>query len=492
MPLLVVSAINIFSLPLFYRFLGEEMYALAGYIITFTGFFGFADLGLGSAVGRYIGIAFGKGDTAAVREYWGTGNLMALPLLAFMGLMFMLLGAVFGPFWFDKVSPENIGLLRACFVVGGLGLFLSAYGQLWNILLQAHIEFKFSSLVRVGTSLLQIVPAIGIAWATHSPLWIGVWSVVANALQLAILVWYIRYHHGLGFSLRAASRKRAHEMALYTVKAFATLIAGSFLGSVDRLMLGRLAPAAAFNPYFISANVGGRLQGLGSAVMGPVFHNTSRAVGGGRVLSAAAIYDEMFTFTFGWYLLAAIWTAIWHPVVLHLWLGGDLASRVAPLFTPMIVGFCLTALASISGAQLGPLDRMGTLLGFNIAVGLLTAIGVYVGWRLGGVVGVAYGFLASRTVFLAQDIYVIRLVKATGWFNRRIWLAVVVQGLIGGVFALLYLVVPANSIWLLVPAVLHAGLVGTWLLRHPLRRHVGLLAFRSLRGAASTKRSLKS
>jgi O-antigen/teichoic acid export membrane protein len=304
-------------------------------------------------------------------------------------------------------------------------------------------------------------------------------------LYLAILVWHIRRHHGLGFSLGAASRKRAREMALYTGKTFASLIAGSFLGVVDRLILAKLAPAAAFNPYFISANVGGRLQGLGSAVMGPVFHNTSRAVGGGRVLSAAAIYDEMFTFTFGWYLLAAVWTAVWHPVLLHLWLGDELGTRVAPLFTPIIVGFCITALASISGVQLGPLDRVGTSVGFNVAAGLLTAIGVYVGWRLGGVVGVAYGFLASRIVLLAQDIYVIRLVKATGWFNLRIWLGVVVQGLLGGLFALVYLVAPYDSAWLLVPAALHAGLVATWLLRHPLRRLFGLSASRSSRSVAS-------
>src|SRR5437773_9888050 len=80
-PLVVISAVNIFSVPLFYRYLGAELYALWFYVITFTGIFGFADLGLGVAVGRYIGFAMGKGDAAAVREYWGTGNLIALPLV---------------------------------------------------------------------------------------------------------------------------------------------------------------------------------------------------------------------------------------------------------------------------------------------------------------------------------------------------------------------------------------------------------------------------
>src|SRR5215469_12719349 len=108
-PLLVVSAINLVSVPLFYRFLGPTMYALWFYVLTFTGAFGFMDLGLGVAVGRYIGIALGKKDTQAVREYWGTGNAIAIPLLAVMGVSFGLVGVFFGPKWFN-VDPSLVSL----------------------------------------------------------------------------------------------------------------------------------------------------------------------------------------------------------------------------------------------------------------------------------------------------------------------------------------------------------------------------------------------
>ena len=47
-------------MPLFYRYLGPEMYALWFYVLTFSGLFVFADLGLGSAVGRYMGVALDK------------------------------------------------------------------------------------------------------------------------------------------------------------------------------------------------------------------------------------------------------------------------------------------------------------------------------------------------------------------------------------------------------------------------------------------------
>ncbi len=468
-PLLVVSAVNLFSVPLFYRYLGVEMYALWLYVATFTGLFGFADLGLGVAVGRYVGVALGRGDQAAVREYWGTGNMIAIPLLAVMGLVFAALGVAFGPKLIN-VSQVNVGLFRACFVAGGLGLFLSFYGQFWNILLQAHLDFKFASLVRAGTALLQVIPAVALAWATGSPLWVILWSVVVGALQLGLMAWYSRKHFHLGFDLRAARWARVHEMAAYTAKTFATLVAGSALGSIDRLVMGKLASTVDFAHYTICANVGARLQSLGTSVMGPVFHNTNRGLAGGNASSTAEIYNEMFDFTFGWYLLASIWSAMWHPVLLRVWLGQELFGQVAPLFAPMVAAFCINALAGISGSQLCSLNRVGTSLGFTIASGLMAAGGVFVGWQLAGVVGVAYGFLFSRVVLLAQDLYTIRLIKAAGWLSARTWLGVLAQCLVAGGFALAYMIFSRHSLWLLVPAALHAGLVGGWLLRRPLRK----------------------
>src|SRR5713101_5541734 len=120
-PLLVITAVNIFSVRLFVRYLGPEMYALWFYVSTFTGMFGFADLGLGVAAGRYIGVAIGKGEQGAVREYWGTANLIAIPLLALMAVVFAGIGVVFGPKWFN-ISPANVALLRACFVAGAVAL----------------------------------------------------------------------------------------------------------------------------------------------------------------------------------------------------------------------------------------------------------------------------------------------------------------------------------------------------------------------------------
>jgi O-antigen/teichoic acid export membrane protein len=467
-PLLVVTAVNIVSVPLFYRYLGAELYALWFYVLTFTGAFGFMDLGLGAAVGRYVGVALGRNDLQAVREYWGTGNAIAIPLLAAMGLIFGIIGVIFGPKWFN-VDPSLIGLLRWSFVAGGVGLFLSYYGQFWLILSQAHLDFKFLSILRIATSLLQIIPSIVLAWATRNPLVLILWATVIGALQLAIFVGHAKKSYQLTFSFGHAGWHRAREMAAYTGKTFASLIIGSLSGSADRLVLGKLAPAVDFTNYAICSNVGGRIQGLSAAVMGPVFHNTSRAVGRKSRESAASVYNEIFNFTFPWYLLASIWAWIWHPVFLRLWLGERLGAIIGPIFVPIVLACCLTAISNIGAAQLGPLNRVGTGLIFNILTVVLLIVGVYEGWRWNGVVGVAWAFLFSRVVLIIQDLFVIRLVGAGGWLAASTWKHLALQMAAACPFALTLLFWPRSSFWQLIPACLHAGSVVSVVLRNSIK-----------------------
>lgn len=389
-PLLVTTALNLASVRLNILYLGDELYAVLTFVAVFTGMFGFADMGLGVAVGRYIGLALGRGDTQAVKEYWGTGNLIVLPVVGLAAVLFAVAGAVFGTEWFN-VSAENEPLLRSCFIAGGAALFFNFYGQFWLILSQAHLDFRFIGILRTIASTVHIIPAVVIAALTRDPLLITLWNAVVAAAQLAALMWHARSRFGIGLELRHARRSRAGEMAAYTGKTFATLVITNLFGSIDRFMLGRLTPEegrAYVNYTNCAANVGTRLQTLGAAIMGPVFHNTNRALGGeGTQTSPAAIYNETFHFVIGWYALVATWAAVWHPVVLTAWLGATRGPEVEPLFTPLIIAFCLTALSGVSAAQLTSMNRMGAVAGFSAAAGILAALGIFIGWQLAGITG---------------------------------------------------------------------------------------------------------
>lgn len=487
LPQLVGAVAGIISLPLYLRFLGYEMNAVWLYVTVLGGMFGFADLGLGVSVGRYLGVALGNKDREALEAYWGTGNAMIVPFLALMAAAFMIIGVWLGPKWFH-VSQANIFLLRECFVAGGFGLFFAYYSQYWNILAQAHLDFKFIGILRVVCTLGQIIPTIILAAKTRNPFLLVVWSTFVGLLQLMAFILHGRRHYNLGFHFGSARLARAREMSAYISKSFLSLIVSSTFGQIDRVVLGRFAASAAFVNYTWAANIGSRLQGLSVSVMGPVFFNSARADGDQNV-SASKIYNDTFNFVFEWYLLAAFWIGLWHPVLLRLWLthsmgakmGQETAALVGPLLVPLVIACCLGAVGNISGAQLPSINRLGTFIGFNIFGGLLTVTGIWVGWHLFGVIGAAYGLLFSRVSNVAQDLFAIRLLKAGGWLAVETWMKIAGQGLVAAAFACSYIFLQKNSYWVLIPATLHAGLVAAWLLRRSLRRLMEDVIFTKLR-----------
>ncbi|HXC35700.1 MAG TPA: hypothetical protein VNV43_07475, partial [Candidatus Acidoferrales bacterium] len=187
MPLLMISAVNIVSVPLFYLYLGPDMYALWMYVVTLNGTFGFTDLGLGAAVGRFLGIALGAQDRAALKQYWGTSNLLALLLVSAMAVIFIAVGVVLGPKWF-QVSPDHVNLLRWAFVAGGFSLWLGYYGNFWLVLSQAHLDFKFVGLWRSILNVAQVATTLCLARLTHNPVLI-IWAgALFGLVQLFIFV----------------------------------------------------------------------------------------------------------------------------------------------------------------------------------------------------------------------------------------------------------------------------------------------------------------
>ena len=87
-----------------------------------------------------------------------------------------------------------------------------------------------------------------------------------------------------------------------------------------------------------------------------------------------------------------------------------------------VLGYCFAGLAKI--VALAPLsDELPRNRAPAASIdGLATAPFVYAGWRTGGMIGVAYGILASRLLFLAQDILAIKAIKAHGWLSMGTWL----------------------------------------------------------------------
>lgn len=458
-PILVTSVVSVVSVPLYFRVLGTDMYAMWFYVGTLTGAFGFMDLGLGVAVGRFIGVALGRDDQDAVREYWATGNAIVLPFVLFFAVLFIVVGGIWGPQWFKVTGPDSL-TLRWAVVWGGFGLFFAYYGQMWNILAQAYLDFKYLSILRTWMALLSSLGSLVVALVFRNVAAIFAFTMLLGAIQFLVLLRRGHQHYKLPLRLADFRKSRFTEMLPYTLKTFGQLISGSVLGSLDRVFLGRLAPAADFAAFGVSQNIGGRIAGLSVAIMGPIFHNTTRGVGGDASKKPADVYRESFAFMFPWYSLLIIGVAFWSGPVTQIWLGPKYGTAVGLTFPWVVAGLSLNAIANISGAQLGGLNKVGTGLILQSLSALLSAAGVVAGWYLGGLVGASIGFLGAKLVWFVQDALVRQWIGLKPAEYLRALEIVVRQFLVvGSIWAIFRFALPGSAFVQFCGATL-AGLAG--------------------------------
>lgn len=425
-PLAVNVVLNLISVPLFYRYLGADNYALWFYVQTLSGSFGFADLGLGVTMGRYVGVALGQQDQAGARAYWASGHLPALIVISALSCVFIAIGALGGPAWIDCKTIDT-RVMQYAFLVGGLTLFAGLYSQLWLILSQAHLDFGFLAVVRSAGTLLAIGPAIYLAYSTHDTIMVLCWSLIACLIQGGALVARAAWSYGGGWGFHGATADHLKKMLSFSLKTVAGMIINAPFFIIDRILLSRWVPAASFAHYSIASNVGQRLHAFSTAVMGPVFHNATHLIGSKDLEGPAKIFNTSFGLVFNWYLFAGIWIAVWNKPVLDLWLGPELAVPVSAVLTPVIIGWCLRAISTTSAALLGPMDRMGAATLFNLFNGLITTASVWIGWRIGGFAGAAWGFAVSQIGWIAQDIFVTLLIGGGGWLAAATWWQTAIQ-----------------------------------------------------------------
>jgi O-antigen/teichoic acid export membrane protein len=437
LPILATAVISIASVPIYFRVLGDQMYAIWFYVGTLTGAFGFMDLGMGVAVGRFMGVSMGAGDRAAAREYWSTGNLVVLPLIVVFALAFVGGGLWLAPGWFN-VDGSDLMVLQWAIVAGGIGLIFSYYGQMWFVLAASQLDFRFLAALRTAVSMGTLAGSILVALVTKSAAWLVAFATASSAIQFFLLVRRGNRKYGFPVLISEFRWSRLLQMLPYTLKTFAQLVCNSITGSIDRILLGRLASPAQFASYNVSLNVATRLQSVSQAVMGPVFANSSRGVGGDENRQPRVIYGQTFEILVPSYTFATLWLISWQQPLLQAWLGEERGALTSLSFPWLVAALGISAIANISTAQLGSLDRVGTGLAISLAQNLLAGLLTYAGWQSDGLRGAAIGFLLSRTPMLLQDWFVRHHIGyKVGKNERKLLLAATSCGLFSVVASML-------------------------------------------------------
>ncbi len=393
------AALAIVTTPYIVLNLGVDVYGLYVIVSMVMGYFSFLDLGIGSALVKYIAEYDAVGDRKAVERFLRTGSGLYLLLGAFGGGAIAALSSLLVDHVLTLPSSET-DIAKVAFYFAALGFMVNLPAQTFSVVPVALQRFE---VVAVRTI---IFGTIGIG-STVVVLALGYGLIAVLAANLAItIVTAVSFYRKTRTLLPDVSfRPRICRTELRLLLRFGALKAvqrasTQIVFQLDRLVVGAFAPIAAVAYYSIPLSLSQRISGLVGNVGTAVFPAASALAGQRDDRRAEELYLRAMKLS----MLVAIPMSsilfIYAHQIMRYWLNEEFAinsSRVLMILAVANLLFSMTTVPAVVLDATGHI-RVSTTFGLVAAVTNLVLVLTLV--PAIGFQGAAWAVLANAVVIV--------------------------------------------------------------------------------------------
>lgn len=398
------ALINLAVVPLYLNYLGVEAYGLIGVFVTLQAVMQLLDLGLAPTANREIARCLALGNLGEARRllhslavvYWGAAGLIAV-------VVFLLAPFVAG-YWLDSTSLAEGDVSRAVALIGlviacrwPIVLYQGALAGAQRLTIQSAINSAMVTLGSVGA-----VAILAFVSATVEAFFI--WQACVGVVYAATIrsaTWWIL---GKGADLRfdwAVFRR----IWRFSLGMSAIAVIGVILIQLDKIILSKMLPLAAFGQYMLATTVVGGLYVLVTPLFNLAYPRFSSLVATGNRQALAVQYRQNLQLFSVLLFPTAMLLICWGEELVTVWTGSaDIASGVAPIIRFLAAGTALHGIMHVPYAL--QIASGMTWLSLRINVILLVVLGplIVVLALLYGAPGAAIAWLLLNIIYLVMGL----------------------------------------------------------------------------------------
>jgi O-antigen/teichoic acid export membrane protein len=483
--------INFFLSPFVVHTLGNTEYGIWVLLGSVVGYMGLLDLGVRSAVMRYVARHHARVEDAEASQVASAG----LTIFGVTGLLAIIATAVIAVFLdrLFKIPSAYLGVARLVVLVGGLNVAVALVSGVFGGTLSALQRFDIQGITSIVIGALRAMAIFlglragwGILGLAFIQLGVGsLWGVVQYAMSR-------RLYPQLVFTFRGLDRANLKKIFSFSVYSSLLHVSVALIFSADSVVIGTFLPVASITFFAIASTLTEYTRNIFSTISQTITPRASamQAVGAlgdlERVLLRAGAMASLVT------LPITISFVLRGGTFIGLWMGPAYAASSGQVLLILAVALSFAAARQVVMSTMIGMNRHRSLAPFYLAEGLLN-VGMSVYWvRTMGIRGVALGTAVPNLVTNLLVIpWLVRQVLGTRL--RAIWVGFWLRPLAGYVpFALATFAI--ERVWTAhslvsffagVAAALPVAAVGAW--------YVGLtsadrVVFTStLKGAFATK-----
>ena len=237
-------------MPILIGELGGTYYGIWAIALSVLGYQGILDLGLTSAVARFLSKSIGKESEEDFRRYLATSFyiLSGIGLVMMVGVLFTALAVQI-----NTPEPSDAQLYFGLIIICGINLCFQFPMRVFLGLLTSHVRFDMISWVGVIATILRFCLFIAALVHGYGILMLAAFDVTAGLIATLIRILFsLKIHKNLSLNISYFSLDAAKEMLSYGYYSLISRVADMLRFHMGHYLLAFIYSAALVTPYEIA------------------------------------------------------------------------------------------------------------------------------------------------------------------------------------------------------------------------------------------------
>jgi O-antigen/teichoic acid export membrane protein len=403
--LVATALVSLMIMPFVVHSLGDRMYGVWALAATLVGYYGLLDLGLSSAVSRYLAAALGAGDQEQCNRVYNT----SLRIFTALGVVVLLVGCVSAAAspLFSK-SPEDAAMFWRLIVLVSATLALSFPIKVFVGILEAHLRYDQTTSIEIinlalRNGLVLIVLLMGFKVVAMA------WVLMLATIPISLAYIYYAYKDlpFLRVDWKNWEWQTVRVLLSYSIFALITRLADVLRFQVDAIVVASFVGLAAVTHYRIASALTGYYISFMMAVIGVVSTLFSRQEGSKDLNSLRKTFFFASKISVCVSSFVGFGLIIWGKPFITRWMGPQYLDAY-PCLVILVLGCAVALWQTPSSSLLFGISKHKVLALFTSAEALANLVLSLLLVRRFGMFGVAFGtFLPMILVKLfVQPFYV--------------------------------------------------------------------------------------
>ncbi len=443
------AALALAAVPVYVSRMGIEAYGLIGFLITSQAVLQILDLGLAPAVNREVARSTALGDLPAARTLLRTLGRVYWVMAFAIGALFFALAPVIASTWLNASQLPVRDVTESLALMGVLIAVRWPIAVYQNTLIGVR-RLAAASLLQAAMSTLSVAASIAVVTylAPRPQAMFAAQAAVSlvHVVLARMLAWRaLGGRDGALVSLSAVKRVWHFSAGMGGV-----VLTGVALTQLDKALLSKLLPLAAFGEYMLAVTVVGGL----SVFIGPLFNTIypefSALVARGQTqLLAQRYHRDTRLFAVAFLPIATALGVYGHDLI-WLWTGqAAVAEAIAPVVALLCIGSAINGLMYFPYSLQLAYGLAWIPLAINVTLLVVSAPLIVVLTMRHGATGGAAAWATVEVVYLLVGTWAthrrIAIGSGLAWLGKGIAMPLALTGALAWAFHPLVDLTPGGS-----------------------------------------------